>query len=135
MNDTLNQWIAFIDDYDRGLIKMAEDKNKTLKKARIEMNYLTGDAEMQRLADLREKWEMEYSSLKAYATEEGMKEGMQKGMQEGMKEGMKQGIKEGIKKGIKEGIVKTAKNLLKLGMSIEQIEEVTGLTEEEIKKL
>lgn len=31
MEDKLNQWLAFIDDYDRGKIKMAETKNKTLK--------------------------------------------------------------------------------------------------------
>jgi len=36
---------------------MAEEKNKTLEKARIEMNYLTGDEEVKRLAELREKWE------------------------------------------------------------------------------
>ena len=38
---------------------MAEEKNDKLKKARIEMNYLTGDAEVRRLAELREKWEMD----------------------------------------------------------------------------
>jgi len=31
MNAPLNQWLLFIDDYDRGKIKMAETKNKTLK--------------------------------------------------------------------------------------------------------
>ena len=38
MNNKLNQWLAFMDDTDRGLIKMAEEKNKVLQKARIEMN-------------------------------------------------------------------------------------------------
>lgn len=66
---------------------------------------------------------MEYSSLKAYAMDEGRKEGLE----EGRKESMKQGMKEGIRK--------TAKKLIKLGMSMEQIKEVTGLTEEEIHNL
>lgn len=38
MNEKLNQWLAFIDDYDKGVIEMVEKKNKTLEKARIEMN-------------------------------------------------------------------------------------------------
>ena len=75
MNEKLNQWLAFIDDYDRGLIEMAEEKNKTLGKARIEMNYLTGDEEVRRLAELREKWEMDYNSGIGYARREGIKEG------------------------------------------------------------
>lgn len=47
---------------------MAEEKNDKLKKARIEMNYLTGDAEVRRLAELREKWEMDRVSAINYAT-------------------------------------------------------------------
>ena len=47
---------------------MAENKNETLKKARIEMNYLTGDAEVRRLAELREKWEMDRVSAINHAT-------------------------------------------------------------------
>ncbi len=74
MNEKLNQWLAFIDDNDRGRIKMAEEKNKTLKKARIEMECLTGDEEVQRLAWLHEKWEMDRVSELNYAKEEGIKE-------------------------------------------------------------
>lgn len=74
MNDPLNQWLLFIDDYDRGKIKMAETKNKTLKQARETMNYLTGDEEIRRLAELREKWAMDrYFDIKN-AKEEGRKE-------------------------------------------------------------
>ena len=54
---------------------MAEKKNKTIEKARIEMNYLTGDAEVQRLAELREKWDMDYTSGINHAKKEGIKEG------------------------------------------------------------
>lgn len=70
MNDKLNQWLAFIDDYDRRLVKVAEKKNKTLEKARIEMDYLTGEEEVRRLAELREKWEMDYNSGISYAKKE-----------------------------------------------------------------
>ena len=46
MNEKLNQWLVFLDDYNKEAVKLAEEKNDTLKKARIEMNYLTGDAEV-----------------------------------------------------------------------------------------
>ncbi len=35
---------------------MAEEKNKTLKKAKFEMDYLTGEEEVRRIAELHEKW-------------------------------------------------------------------------------
>ncbi len=86
---------------------MAENKNETLKKARIEMNYLTGDAEVRRLAELREKWEMDRVSAINHATRVEMEK----------------------------GIIKTAQNLIKMGMPIEQIVKATGLSEEEIEKI
>ena len=68
MNEKINQWLAFIDDYDREMVKVAEEKNEKLKKARIEMNYLTG------LAELREKWEMDRVSAINHATRKGKEE-------------------------------------------------------------
>lgn len=61
---------------------MAEKKNAKLKKARIEMNYLTGDAEVRRFAELREKWEMDRISAINHATREGIKERNHKGSKE-----------------------------------------------------
>ena len=37
--------------------------------------------------------------------------------------------------GIKEGIIKTAKNLLKMGLTVDQIAEATKLSKKEIEKL
>ena len=74
MNEKINQWLAFIDDYDREMVKVAEEKNEKLKKARIEMNYLTGEAETRRLAELREKWEMDRVSAINHATRKGKEE-------------------------------------------------------------
>ena len=111
MNEKINQWLAFIDDDNKEMVNMAENKNETLKKARIEMNYLTGNAEVRRLAELREKWEMDRINAISHATKIGKEEG------------------------IKEGIIKTAKNLLKMRMTVEQVMDATGLTKEEIEKI
>ena len=57
---------------------MAEKKNETLKKAREEMNYLTGDAAIRRLAELREKWDMDYESGIDFARKEAKEENAKK---------------------------------------------------------
>ena len=111
MNEKINQWLAFIDDYDREMVKVAEEKNEKLKKARIEMNYLTGEAETRRLAELREKWEMDRVSAINHATRKGIEEGEKKNS------------------------IVIAKKLLKLNMPLEQIIEITELTKEEIENI
>lgn len=111
MEEKINQWLAFIDDYDKEGIELAEKNNKTLERARFEMNCLTGDAALQRLAELRKKWDMDWNSGMYWAKEEGKEEG-----------------KEEKKKEI-------ARKLIKMKLPIEQIMEATGLTKEQIEKL
>ena len=115
MDEKLNQWLAFIDDNDRGKIKMAEKKNKTLEKARKEMTYLTGDEEIRRLAELREKWEMDWNSSMDYSKKEG--------------------IKEGVTEGRKRERLENARKMKEKNIPIETIVEITELTKEEIEKL
>ena len=102
---------------------MAEKKNEIIRKAKKEMNYLTGDAAVQRLAELREKYILDQKAIE------------DAGYDKGLRDGISQGISQGLDQGRTEQKKKIAKNLLKLKMSIEQIKEVTGLTEEEIKNL
>ena len=78
LGDKLSQWLVFIDDYNKGGIKMAEKKNKTLKEARKEVEYLTGDEEIKRLTELREKWELERLWDKEAAESEGYERGVKK---------------------------------------------------------
>ena len=106
---------------------MAEKKNKILKKAREEINYLTGDAAVRRLAELREDWEIDYAMGVSGAKKAGFEDGQKVGFEEGKKAGFEDGQKNKEKE--------IAQNLLKLGMEIEKISEATGLTVEEIKKL
>ena len=48
---------------------------------------------------------------------------------------IKRKIQEGIQEGIKEGIIETAKKMIKKNMKIEEIEEITGLSEKEIHEI
>ena len=120
MNEKINQWLAFIDDYNKEMVKVAEEKNDKLKKARIEMNYLTGDAEVRRLAELREKWEMDRISAINHATRKG-KEIRRKNTEK--------------ENGRKDKSIEIAKKMLEMGMTIEQIIDATQLSKEEIEKL
>ncbi|EMR7861483.1 hypothetical protein WKC13_004485 [Escherichia coli] len=64
---------------------------------------------------------------------------IQKGFDEGFKEGFKQGFKEGFKQGFKQGALEVAREiacrLRDIGWPPERIQEVTGLSSEELKKL
>ena len=111
MNNKLDQWLAFIDDTDWGKIEMAEEKNKTIKSALDDMEYLTGDAEIKRLAELRESSRIDKWFAMSY--------------------GRKQGEKIGENKAKKE----TAKRMLEMNISMDIIIKATGLTEEEIEKI
>ena len=111
INEKLNQWLAVIDDSDRGMIKVAEEKNETLKKARVEMNYLTGDEEVRRLAELREKWEMDRVSAINYAE------------------------RKGEERGKKQRNIEIAKEMKNKKIGVELIAEITKLTVEEVEKL
>ena len=71
------------------------------------MAYLTGDEEIRRLAELREKWEMDWNSAMDYSKKEGKKE----------------------------GIKTTAKKMKEKNIPIETIIEITGLTKEEIEEM
>ena len=111
MSEKINQWLAFLDDEDKELVDMAVKKNKVLEKAQDEVEYLTGDAELRRLAELQEKWAWDEQFYRSMA------------------------IKEGREEGRKEEKEEIAKKLLKLGLEINKIIEATGLTKEEIENL
>lgn len=82
-------------------------KNNTIKKANDELEYLEGDEAFKRKVELREKYERDLASA-LYNREE-------KGKLESKKE--------------------IAKKMIQKGMSLKEIEELTGLTEEELKNI
>ena len=63
---------------------------------------------------------------------EGLKEGLEKGLEKGEAIGLEKGEAIGLEKGRAEGRREVARNLLKLGVSPEDIAKSTGLSKEEI---
>ena len=90
-------------------------ENEEIKKANEEYEYLTGDEAERRLALLREE---------AIRDEKTMLKGSRE-----------EGIEIGRKEGKKENKIEIAKNMLKKGMEISIIAEITELSVEEIEKL
>ena len=83
-------------------------------------------------------------SLKAYrdiknsidtAKEEGRKEGREEGREEGRKEGREEGRKEGREEGVAKEKLATAKRLLGMGLTQEQVAKGTDLSIEDIERL
>ena len=117
ISNKLEQWLTFIKNENVEEIRMID--NKLVQKAEDEFEYLTGDAETRRLAELREK------AIRDEAA--GLKSARRKGIEEG--------IQQGIEKGIEKQKIETAKKMLAKNISIDIIMEVTELTKEEIEKL
>jgi predicted transposase/invertase (TIGR01784 family) len=67
--------------------------------------------------------------------EEGREEGIEIGIERGREEGIEIGREKGVEKGIEAGLKKVAVACLKKGMPVEEICELTGLTEEAIRGL
>ena len=101
------QWMAFLDNPNEMEVLEMAKQNKGIKKAMEKLKEISKDDKLRRIAELREKAILDERSAINYATE--------KGREEGKKE--------------------TAKKLKEKNMPTEEIEEITGLTKEEIEKL
>jgi len=67
--------------------------------------------------------------------QDALQEGEQKGLQRGLTRGLTRGLQKGWKKGKQEGKQEIALNLIKVGMSVDQVSQVTGLTVEQVREL
>ena len=103
------------------------EENKAIKKAIGELEQVSGDEKIRRIAELKEKYIRDEQASLEYAKDEGYKTGKE--------EGMKAGIEEGMKAGRNEGKNEIVKNMLKENLSIDLISRLTSLSQEEIEKL
>ena len=117
----LKYWMAFLNQ-EKELIEM-DNNDEIIMKAQRELEYLSGDEELRRLAELRQRAIRDEIAIKRIAAEEGLKEGLEKGMEKG------------IKKGMKKGIYSVAKKMLSEKVDIDTIIKFTGLSKEEIKSI
>ena len=113
------QWLTFICNKNRKEVERVMKENKEIEKANEELEYLTGDDAVRRIAFLRDKAERDYIN----------------NMSGARKAGLELGREEGIKEGEKKKTIEIAKEMLAKGIEIELIKEITKLSEEELENI
>ena len=113
----LKNWIKFLQNPESEAVKMSNDKE--LDEAYKKLENISGDEKLRRLSELR---------LKAILDEKAT-------LECGREAGLKEGLKEGMAKGERAKQLEIAKNLIKLGINIDDIIKATGLSKEEIEKM
>ena len=133
-DDKKAQWMLFLDDPNTKEVKEIMKKNKDIEEAVVTVHEMSEDEKLRRLAELREKAIMDEKAIRKAGYVHGMEEGIEKGIETGKVLGEKSGIEKGKVLGEKNEKIKIAKKLKEMEMSMEEIKEITGLSEEEIKK-
>lgn len=103
----LAQWVMFINDPNESEVSKIMEYNKEIEEAMNELEKISKDKELRRVAELREK---------AIRDE-------------------KNGLRHAKEEGIKEGIEQVAKKMLELNIPIQDIINITGLQEKQILEL
>ena len=111
----LMQWMRFLGGKTRKDLKRMAEKNSNLQEAYDELDRLSAD----------ERKRLEYEARQKAIRDKNML------FKTGVERGRKEGIEQGIERGRKDIIL----SMLKSGMTIEQIAEITKEPVEDIKKL
>ena len=107
----LKRWMEFLINPESEVVKMGAKEDKKLGEAIEKLEYISGDDELRRIAELREKYILDEESEREAVRDEAREEGLA------------------------EGIKETAKKLLKLKVPLEQIIQATELTKEELERI
>jgi predicted transposase/invertase (TIGR01784 family) len=102
-------------------------QNQMIRKSMTVEQIFVKNEEERLQNELRLKALRDYQNTIEYAENNGIKRGIEKGRAEGRVEGRAEGFNEGL--------ILTAKNLLAMNMSLENIAKATGLSIDDIKKL
>ena len=130
-NNELAQWVLFLDNPNQEEVFKAMETNKELKEAMKNLDEISQQEELRRVAELREKAIMDEKNALTHALEDGKKEGLKKGMEIGRAEGKAEGQILGKKETQKE----IARKMLEKNFSIEEIQSLIPLNQAEIEEL
>ncbi len=111
----LAQWMLFLNDPNEKEVSKIMSENKEIKEAMNELEEMSKDEELRRVAELREKAIRDEKNGLRHAREDGLKEGIEKGIQKNNRE--------------------IAKKMKLENIPIEKIIKITGLTKEKIEEL
>lgn len=111
LKDITPQWLTFIDGENKKELERVMKDNNLIKEADKELDILSGDEDVRRMAELRQKYVIEMASAKS------------------------DGYDEGLAKGEENKAIEIAKNMLKEKIDIDVICKVTKLDRELIENL
>ena len=131
----LYDWAKFIDAETEEELEMAAQRNPQVRKAVVKLRELSADERARDLLERREKGRRDAEAFAEGARQEGRAEGRIEGRAEGRIEGRIEGHVEGHAEGRAEERIAVARNLLRIGLPIEQIIAATGLARAEAEAL
>lgn len=139
-NPDLIKWVdLFNANTEEELEMILDSSDPAIKRAAEIVEYVNKNKDLRVQAEQRDNAIRAYRSEMIGSKEDGIKEGMERGIKKGMEKGIEKGIKEGMEKGMERGMeeskIKIARNAIDMGLNVEQIINLTGLTAEEIEKL
>lgn len=110
-NEKLLDWIEFIQNPESERVRIRMGENRNLKEAKRKLEKMSENERMQRIAELRDKAIRDEKAL--YSA----------------------GLEKGFEKGREKEQIEIVKKLAKRKMTVEDIEEITGLTKDDIKEI
>ena len=128
--DELRLWLMFLENPENEEVQKEMEENTYLKQAMKEYEHLRGSEGFWRLVELREKNLRDAEWIKDCKIEEAREEARVEGREKGRKEGREEARSEARKEK-----AEMIKKMLKEKIDIKTIILVTGLKEEEIKKM
>ena len=145
-NDCI-KWMKFFNAKTKEELIMLSEASPSIKKATNLLMSVSMDEETRQKYEEREEYLFERKMMLQLAEKAGMEKGIEIGREKGKVEGREEGIELGIENGKVEGREEgreegmaiagriVAINLVALGMDDDTISKVTGLPQEEVKKL
>ena len=118
-NNELLDWLYFLEDPSSERVMDVMDNNEGIKEAKEKLEEMSNDVVMQRLAEYRESAIIEENEIRNTA----------------LHKGREQGKAEGLKEGRESERLEMAKKMKQIGIDINSIIKVTGLSKEEIDNL
>jgi predicted transposase/invertase (TIGR01784 family) len=128
LENPLHRWLAWCDE--KSSTKLVEEVVKmdmAINIAQSQMDLIRRDPAMLCAYEGDEKAQWDWNNRAYWERQEGR--------MEGEKKGRKEGEKKGEKKGRKENALEVAKRALAKGFSLEAIADLTGLSEQEVRRL
>lgn len=92
-NNEIAQWLMFLDNPNSMEVSKIMSKNKEIKEAVEELEEMSQDEELRRVAELKLKYIRDEKSTISYYKKEGLELGRAEGLEIGRKEGRKEGRK------------------------------------------